>query len=99
MSAHQSEIRFELPRDELAVLDGFVQATGKSRGEVMRELLREWSDQKKHEAILICRTAGITIRLGRKRGGMRPRRVCTGNEAAPMSKQPKRKASRNGLQP
>jgi len=59
MSTHQSEIRFELPRDELAVLDGFVQATGKSRGEVMRELLREWSDQKKHEAILICRTAGI----------------------------------------
>lgn len=56
---HQTEIRFELHRDEVAVLDGFVQATGKSRGEVLRELLREWSDQKRHEAILICRTAGI----------------------------------------
>ena len=58
-AVHQTEIRFELHRDEVAVLDGFVQATGKSRGEVLRELLRDWSDQKRHEAILICRTAGI----------------------------------------
>lgn len=53
-----AEIRFEAPRDELAVLDGYCSATGQDRTAVMRRLLREWSDRKHHEAILICRVAG-----------------------------------------
>ena len=54
-----TEIRFEVGRDELAVLDGFCQATGKDRTKVIRGLLKEWSDEKLHESILICRVTGV----------------------------------------
>lgn len=54
-----TEVRFELEKDALCVLDGYCQATGKSRVDVMRGLLVEWSDKKRHEAILICRVANI----------------------------------------
>lgn len=54
-----TEVRFEIDRDALAVLDGYCQATGKSRVDVMRSLLAEWSDKKLHEATLICRVAGV----------------------------------------
>ena len=57
--ARTSEVRFEIDSDHLAVLDGYCQATGKSRVDVMRQLLSDWSDSKRHEAILICRVAGI----------------------------------------
>ncbi|NVO06457.1 MAG: hypothetical protein HXX19_11250 [Rhodoferax sp.] len=53
-----TEIRMELPGHECAVLDGYVQATGKSRTQVMRDILRMWSDAKLHEATLILRVAG-----------------------------------------
>lgn len=53
-----AEIRFEVSLDELAVLDGYCSATGQDRTAVMRRLLREWSERKRHEAILICRVAG-----------------------------------------
>jgi hypothetical protein len=54
-----TEVRFEMDKDTLAVLDGYCQATGKSRVDVMRSLLADWSEKKRHEAILICRVAGI----------------------------------------
>lgn len=54
-----TEIRFELDAHETSVLDGYCQATGKSRGEVLRGLLGDWSAQKLHEATLICRTTGV----------------------------------------
>lgn len=53
-----TEISFELPAIEVSVLDGYCQATGKKRTTVMRQLLREWSEKKHHEAIVICRVAG-----------------------------------------
>ena len=53
-----TEIRVELPAHECSVLDGYVQATGKTRTQVMRDLLRDWSDAKLHEATLILRVAG-----------------------------------------
>ena len=59
MSHKATEIRFELDADETSVLDGYCQATGKSRGEVMRGLLRDWSADRLHEATLICRVAGV----------------------------------------
>jgi hypothetical protein len=40
------------------VLDGYATATGKKRTAVFRQILREWSERKHHEAILICRVAG-----------------------------------------
>lgn len=54
----RTEIRFECDTDEAAVLDGYCQARGKSRTDVIRQMLREWSDMKLHEATLICRTTG-----------------------------------------
>ncbi len=60
--ADSVEVRFDIPREDLEILDGYVAATGKSRTDVMRGLLGDWSRQKRHEAILICRTAGINPR-------------------------------------
>jgi hypothetical protein len=57
--AHTTEISFELPAEEVAVLDGYCQAKSLKRTAVIRTLLREWSDAKKHEAIMICRVAGV----------------------------------------
>lgn len=49
------EIRFEVPAEEVAVLDGYCSATGKNRTEIIRALLRDWSKSKLHEATLIMR--------------------------------------------
>ena len=53
------ELRLELDPADLAVIDGFVNATGGSRTDVVRQLIRDWSSKKIHEAIVICRVAGI----------------------------------------
>ena len=52
-----TELRFELRADEVAVLDGYTQATGKTRTQVMRDILKMWSEAKLHEAELIMRVA------------------------------------------
>lgn len=54
-----TELRLEVPREDVAVLDGYCSATGKSRSEVIRSLLASWSKDKLHEAMVICRVAGI----------------------------------------
>ena len=53
-----TEIRLELPASECGVLDGYVQARGLTRTAVIRRLLKEWSDEKHHEAMIILRVAG-----------------------------------------
>lgn len=53
------EIRVEIPDDEMAVLDGYCSARGKGRTDVIRGLAKDWTGEKRHEAIVICRTAGI----------------------------------------
>lgn len=58
MPERTTEISFELPVSEVGVLDGYCQARGLKRTTVLRRLLKEWSDEKHHEAILICRVAG-----------------------------------------
>lgn len=55
----KTELRVELVPDELTVLDGYVNATGKSRTDVLRQMLAEWSAKKLHESIVVCRVAGI----------------------------------------
>lgn len=59
MVASVSEIRFELPDEVLRVLDGYCNATGRNRTDVIREHMSVWAEQKVHEAILIMRTTGI----------------------------------------
>lgn len=54
-----TEISFEASAEEAAVIDGYCNARGIKRTVVMRQLLKEWSDQKLHESILICRVAGV----------------------------------------
>ena len=58
MNEKTTEIRLELPVHECSVLDGYVQATNKTRTQVLRDVLRLWSDAKFHEATLIMRVAG-----------------------------------------
>ncbi len=53
-----TELRLELPADEVAVLDGYTQATGKTRTQVMRDILKLWSEAKLHEAMIVMRVAG-----------------------------------------
>lgn len=55
----KAEIRFELCMEELSVLDGYCNATGRSRTEVVRELLAKWSKEQLHVAMVICRTAQV----------------------------------------
>jgi len=54
-----TELRVEVEKDELTVLDAYVNATGKSRAGVIRLLLKQWSEAKLHESILVCRVARI----------------------------------------
>lgn len=54
-----TELRVEVEKDELSVLDAYVNATGKSRASVIRFLLKQWSDAKLHEAIIVCRVARV----------------------------------------
>lgn len=53
-----TEISFEVSADEASVIDGYCQAKGIKRTAVMRKLLKEWSDEKHREAIMIVRVAG-----------------------------------------
>lgn len=59
MSIEKVEIRFEIPASEISVCDGYCSATGKTRKDIFRALLKSWSDGKRREATLVCRVAGI----------------------------------------
>ena len=59
MTDKTTEISFEVDASEAAVIDGYCSAKGIKRTQVMRQLLKEWSEQKLHESILICRVAGV----------------------------------------
>ena len=54
-----TELRFEVAVDDVSVLDGYCSATGKSRTDIMRAILKDWSCAKLREATLICRVAGV----------------------------------------
>ena len=59
MTDTKTEISFEVEASEAAVLDGYCNAKNIKRTVVMRRLLKEWSDEKLHEAISITRVAGV----------------------------------------
>lgn len=58
MSEQRTEISFECTAAETAVLDGYCSARGVKRTQVMRQILKEWSEVKHREATLIVRVAG-----------------------------------------
>ena len=53
------EIRIDLDSEALAVMDGFIQASGSNRTKIIGELIKRWSDDKLHESIIVCRMARI----------------------------------------
>ena len=55
----KTEVRFEIDAEDLAVLDGYCIGTGKHRTEVLKELLKEWSDKQLHVSIMVCRVAQV----------------------------------------
>jgi len=59
MADKTTEISFEVDAYEAAVLDGYCHAKGIKRTVVMRRLLKEWSDEKLHEAVSIIRVTGV----------------------------------------
>jgi hypothetical protein len=59
MRDDEIEVRFECMKSETSVLEAYVQGSGRSRKEVMREMLKAWSDKKRHEWTVGCRIAGI----------------------------------------
>lgn len=73
MADHLIEVRGEMPRELIDVIDAVVQATpGASRMSELREIVGAWVDQKVHEASLIQRVRrsnGNEPESGRSRGG------------------------------
>lgn len=59
MTDRTTEISFEVPAEEAAVIDGYCSAKGIKRTQVMRQLLKEWSAEQHHVATVICRVAGV----------------------------------------
>lgn len=55
----KSELRCEMPKEELTVLDGVCNGEDRSRTDVVREILAEWSAKKLHAATVVCRLAGV----------------------------------------
>ena len=56
--AERTEISFEVDPAETRVLDGYCSAKNIKRTAVMRRILKEWSDEKHREAIMVCNVAG-----------------------------------------
>ena len=54
-----TELRFELPISDLAVIDGYCNGTGKDRTKVVKEIIAAWSKEKLHVSTVICRVAGV----------------------------------------
>lgn len=59
MTDRTTEISFEVPAEEAAVIDGYCSAKGIKRTQVMRQLLRQWSEEQHHVATVIVRVAGV----------------------------------------
>ena len=54
-----AEVRIDIDPDELAIMDGYIAATGKDRKQIITELVKKWTKDKLHESIVVCRMARI----------------------------------------
>ena len=59
MGERTTELRFELPVSDLAIVDGYCHGTGKDRTKVLKEIIAAWSKEKLHVSMIVCRTAGV----------------------------------------
>lgn len=55
----KTDLRIEVPADSLAVVDGFCQATGRHRNEVVAQIIADWSEARLHESMVICRMVRV----------------------------------------
>jgi hypothetical protein len=55
----KTDLRIEVPSEALAVVDGYCQASGRHRNEVVAEILARWSDARLHESMVICRMVRV----------------------------------------
>lgn len=71
------ELRGEILREHMDVIDAVVQATpGANRMTVVREMVREWVEHEKHRAMLVTRVTnghGSAPEPERSRTGVKPR--------------------------
>ena len=52
------ELRGDVPREHVDVMDAVVQATpGASRMSILREIISEWVEHEKHRAMLVSRVS------------------------------------------
>ena len=58
MARETAELRAQLPRFIIDVLDGQCAASGECRTKLVADILGEWANQRHREAILIIRVAG-----------------------------------------
>lgn len=55
-----TELRIDVPVDDLAVLDACVQAdSSSSRASIVRKLIREFSEREIHRSTMVCRAKRI----------------------------------------
>lgn len=54
-----SELRAEVKKRTLSVMDAFCSASGKCRTQLTNEILGDWAEKKLHEATIVCRVAGV----------------------------------------
>lgn len=60
MADGKCEVRFDIPLEDMAVLDAYCLCNGGiSRTSVISKLLLDWTKAKRREAMMVCRVAGI----------------------------------------
>lgn len=59
MADGKSEMRFDIPLEDMAVLDAYCTCNSMSRTAVISKLLLDWTKAKRYEAMMVCRVAGI----------------------------------------
>lgn len=72
MADGKSEVRFDIPLDDLAVLDAYCHCNSLSRTSVISRLLQDWTKAKRYEAMMVCRVAGINPIRSESNSGLTP---------------------------
>lgn len=83
----KSEVRFDIPLRDLAVLDAYCHATGKGRTAVMLALLQEWTEAKRYEAMMVCRVAGVNPMASESDSDRTPMPLRSGSDHAAGGRQ------------
>ena len=53
------ELRVDVPTDDLTILDAYCMATGRSRVDLVRDLINKFAGEQLHIAKVLVRCAGV----------------------------------------